>query len=134
MRYRRIGIAGVVAVVMSAAPALAEDPHWSLSTSVNYSVGDYGTGTDTALLYIPFTLGVTPIDRFTLSLTLPFIQQDTQTVVVTSGGVAVRKKQERALPTARESVSKTESGVGDVLLKGQYVLLDYMQKKTRTIH
>lgn len=122
MRHRRFVIA-VVLMLMSAAPALAEDAAWSISGLVDYSVGDYGTGKDTTLLYVPFTLGVAPLERFTVSLTVPYIRQTTQTVFLTGGGVAVRKEKALELRTARESVTRTESGLGDVLLKGQYVLL-----------
>jgi hypothetical protein len=123
MHHRRMVIA-MVLLLTSTAPALAEGPWWSISGLVDYSVGDYGTGKDTTLLYIPFTLGVSPFDWLTLSGTIPYIWQDTQTVVVTGGGVAVRKKKERLLPTAASSVTHTESGLGDVLVKGQYVLLE----------
>jgi len=124
MLLRRAGLGVLVVLLCSGHSALAEDVHWSLSTSINYSSGDYGTGQDTALLYIPFTLGVAPTDRLRLSLTIPYIEQDSQTVVVTSGGVAVRKGKERELATSPRSVTRSESGVGDVLLKGQYVLLE----------
>lgn len=122
MRYPAV-VLGVVLLVVSAGPAIAEDPRWSLSTSVNFSRGDYGTGEDTDFLYVPFTLGVRPIDRLTLSLTVPYVRQTTQTVVLTGGGVAVRNDKERKLTTDRPSVTRTEDGLGDILLKGQYVLL-----------
>jgi hypothetical protein len=54
---------------------------------------------------------------------VPYIRQTTQTVVVTEGGVAKRKDKERQLATARGSVTQTEDGLGDILLKGEYVLL-----------
>lgn len=123
MRYPTIVLA-VILLMISAGPAIAEDPRWSLSTSVNFSRGDYGTGEDTDLLYVPFTLGVKPIDRLTLSVTVPYIRQTTQTVTLTGGGVAVRKDQERKLATDRRSVTRTEHGLGDILAKGQYVLLE----------
>lgn len=122
MRYDGI-VMGAVLLLIGAGPALAEDPRWSFSTSVNYSRGDFGTKEDTSFLYVPFTLGVTPIDRLTLSLTVPYVRQTTQTVVLTGGGVAVRKEKERELAIARPSVTRTEDGLGDILLKGQYVLL-----------
>lgn len=111
-------------MLIGAGPALAEEPRWSFSTSVNYSRGDFGTKEDTSFLYVPFTLGVTPIDRLTLSLTVPYVRQTTQTVVITGGGVAVRKEEERKLATARPSVTRTEDGLGDILLRGQYVLVE----------
>jgi len=65
---------------------------------------------------------VRPFDRFWLSVTVPFIYQDTQNVVLTGGGVASRKEQKgKAAPSAR---STTESGLGDVLLKASVVVVE----------
>lgn len=114
MTPTRRGIAlSLLLVLVGAAPALAADPGLSLSGSVEYSRGDYGTDADTTIVYAPLTLRVSPTDRLTLGVTVPYIRQTTQNVVVTGGGVAVRKGQER----------RTEEGLGDVLLKGEYVLL-----------
>src|SRR5437867_11510297 len=123
MRYHCIAI-GAALVLACISPAAAEDePRWSLSSSVNYSVGDYGTGKDTTFIYVPFTLGVKPIDGLTLSLTIPYVYQTGETVVITGGGVAVRKDKQRQLGTATQNnVTSTEHGLGDVLLNGQYVL------------
>src|SRR5438034_1822367 len=63
MRYSSTAISAAL-LLACVSPAAAEDePRWSLSSSVNYSVGDYGTGKDTTFIYVPFTLGVKPIDR-----------------------------------------------------------------------
>jgi len=116
----------VVLVLLTATPVLAEEdrPWWALSTSFNYSVGDYGTGKDTTLIYVPFTLGVSPLDRLTISLTVPYIRQTSQTVVFTGGGVAVRRQQTAKLHTAAQSsVTQTEDGLGDLLLKGSFIVL-----------
>ena len=123
---RRILIVAVLLLTAGAGSAFAnEEPRWSLNTSFNYSVGDYGTAKDTTLIYVPLTLGVRPIDRLTVSVTIPYIHQTTQTIVVTGGGVAVRKDKQKLLPTsARNQVTSTEDGLGDVLLKGQYVVLE----------
>jgi len=125
MRYHCIAISAAL-LLACISPAAAEDePRWSLSSSVNYSVGDYGTGKDTTFIYVPFTLGVKPIDRFTIGLTIPYIYQTGETVVITGGGVAVRKNKQSQLGTATQNqVTSTEQGLGDVLLKGQYVLLE----------
>ena len=121
MRHRGLLLA-VALTLLSAVPALAQDePRWSLSTSVNYSVGDYGTGKDTTLVYLPVTLGVRPLDRFWLTLTVPYLYQSTQNVVITGGGVAARNEARGKL--ARPTRSTAESGLGDVLLKGSYVLI-----------
>ncbi len=125
MRYSCTAISAAL-LLACVSPAAAEDePLWSLSSSVNYSVGDYGTGKDTTFIYVPFTLGVKPIDGFTLGLTIPYVYQTGQTVVITGGGVAVRKDKQRQLGTATQNqVTSTEHGLGDVLLKGQYVLVE----------
>ena len=79
-------VMGVALILLGAVPVLAQDePRVSLSTSVNYSVGDYGTGKDTTIVYVPFTLGVRPFDRFWLNLTVPFLYQNGQNVVTTGG-------------------------------------------------
>ena len=122
MRHRGL-VMGVALVLLSAAPVLAEDEPWvKFSTSVNYSVGDYGTNKDTTIVYVPFTLGVRPLDRFWLSVTVPFIYQDTQNVVLTGGGVASRKEQKGKL--AQPARATTESGLGDVLLKASVVVVE----------
>src|SRR5438046_9989083 len=113
MRYRGI-LLGVVLMLLGVTSALAEDrPRVSLSTSVNYSVGDYGTGKDTTIVYVPFTLGVSPIDRLWLSVTVPFVYQSNQNVVLTGGGVASRREEKGKL--AKPASSSTEEGIGDVL-------------------
>jgi hypothetical protein len=122
MRIRAL-LLGLAVVILGAVPALAEDePRWSLATSVNYTVGDYGTGKDTRILYVPFTLGVSPIDRLWLRVIVPFIRQDTQNVVNTGGGVAARNQGKGKL--ARPASSTTEEGLGDVLLKVSHRILE----------
>jgi len=113
----------VVLMIVGVRPALAQDePRVSLSTSVDYSVGDYGTGKDTTLVYVPFTLGVRPFDRFWLSVTVPYLYQTGQNIVLTGGGVAVRGKSNGKL--TRSVTSTTESGLGDVLAKASLVLIE----------
>src|SRR5205814_1795086 len=83
---------------------------------------DYGTNKDTTIVYVPFTLGVRPIDRLWLSLTLPYIYQSSEDVVVTGGGVAKRKRGGGGKFAAPER-STSESGLGDMLLRVSYVVL-----------
>ena len=116
-------LATALLLLAGAAAAVAEDEPrwWSLSTSFNYSVGDYGTNDDTTLIYIPVTLGVRPVEWFSLRLTVPYIRQTSQNVVVTGGGVAVRKEGQGKL--ARPAESTTEDGIGDVLLRGSFIVV-----------
>lgn len=120
MRYGYVVI-GLVTMFASVAPALGADfDRWSFSTSVNYSVGDYGTDADTTIVYIPFTLGVRPVERLSISLTVPYIYLSSDDVVVTGGGVAVRKRGTGTSGPSRRSTS--ESGIGDILLKGSFIV------------
>src|SRR5438046_1236741 len=115
MRYHCIAISAAL-LLACVSPAVAEDePLWSLSSSVNYSVGDYGTGKDTTFIYVPFTLGVKPIDGLTLSLTVPYVYQTGETVVITGRGVAVRKNKQSQLGTATQNpVTSLERAHGHV--------------------
>lgn len=123
MRWRN-AVLGVMLVFAAVTPALGEEaPRWSLSTSVNYSVGDYGTNDDTTIVYVPFTLGVKPIERLSISLTLPFIHQSSENVVVTGGGVAARKRGGSG-KFARPETSSSQSGFGDVLLRAAYTAVE----------
>ena len=118
----RVLLVVLVLTLMAVPPAFAEDRDWvSLATSVNYTVGDYGTGKDTTIVYVPFTLGVSPIDRLWLRVTVPFLYESNQNVVLTGGGVASRQKQTGKL--AKPASSSSEEGLGDVLAKVSYVIL-----------
>ena len=70
MRSRTAWMA-LALVLLAAVPAFAQDsPRFLLSSSFNYSKGDYGTSEDTEIIYVPFTFGV-KLDRFDLRLTVP---------------------------------------------------------------
>jgi Putative MetA-pathway of phenol degradation len=127
--YRGIAV-GIALALLGAAPALAEDApavaegeyRWHLSTSFNYLKGDYGTGEDTEIIYVPFTFGVR-LDRFRLSLTVPYLHQTSQNVVLTGGGVAAKNKKNQPSPSTTTTVSQTEDGLGDILLRASYIVL-----------
>ena len=126
MTHRRVHSAlfGLVLAIVGVQSALAQDePRLSLSTSVDYSVGDYGTGKDTTLLYVPFTLGVRPFDHLWLNLTIPYLYQTGQNIVLTGGGVAVKGKKSNGKLT-QPATSTTESGLGDVLAKASLVVIE----------
>ena len=114
MRYRGTLVA-LALTFLGAAPALAEDdpPRWALSTSFNYLEGDYGTGKNTTLIYVPFTLGVRPIDRLDLGLTIPYLRQSSQNIVITGGGIAPSKHGRRLVyrPPAKASARPRTASV-----------------------
>jgi hypothetical protein len=122
MRYGYV-VPALVLLLAGVTPALGVDADYRLtfSSSVDYSVGDYGTSRDTRIVYVPFTLGVRPVDTLWISLTVPWIYQSSENVVLTGGGVAVRK--EDGGKFARPERSSSQSGLGDMLLKVSYTVL-----------
>lgn len=79
--------------VVNAAP-----PPWQLSSSVTYAAGDYGTQSDSELVYVPVTLKRRFADGYG-SVTVPFVRIDEE-----DSGVA--------------------QGLGDILLKGVWYASD----------
>ena len=116
-------------------PAMAAtaDPTWQVGGSVTHSSGDYGTGSTTTITYIPISVRRL-FDSGDISLVVPFISITgdcgvtllsgnpnrtggtcpTTTTTTPSGRTVTRTLQTRT----------TESGLGDILLRGRYYLLD----------
>jgi len=101
-----------VATLGWTAPALADDG-LTATTGVDYSKGDYGTGVDTEILIVPFSLRYKSGDlRF--SATIPWLRIDGSSAIVGdgSGGVVID-------PNAPRTV---RSGFGDVNLGVAYTI------------
>jgi len=100
----------------SAAPACAED--WKMSALVSCDTGKYGTADRMTSVYIPLTL-----KRYFLaasaSVTVPYLRQSSNGQVVRVGGNPVRVNKAVTATTAGPS----ESGLGDIMLRGNYPLL-----------
>lgn len=127
-------VAGMVLV--SASPASAEEKvplfkergagtgqaPYRYQAGADFSIdsGDYGTGSNTTLTYIPFTFKRL-WNRGDLSLTIPFesITTDGQVTVV-NGKPTPNQPATRTATTERV----THSGLGDMSLKGRYYVLD----------
>ena len=125
---------------MGAGPAV------SASLGFEFASGDYGTGTTTRSLYLPFTLTVAPTERLGFSLEVPYVYQSNSAVntgvLLGSGGqMAGMRKQPSAMggtmsgsPSGSgsgsmssanpENYGRSASGVGDVTAKAGYVLLE----------
>lgn len=91
---------------------------WKFSSSVTYETGDFGTGTTTDTVYAPLTLK-RYFDRWDVSLTVPYITQETGAGVAAIAGrpVQIRK--------GRDGGTTTNEGLGDLVLKGG---VDLMQE------
>lgn len=90
---------------------------WRMSSSLNMESGDYGSGTRTTSLYVPFTLKRYLGDAF-VSLTVPFVSQTSDGRVSNVGG--------RPMRTGRSSsaaATSTQSGLGDIVARAGYDLM-----------
>jgi len=121
-------------------------PHWAyadgptLSAGLGFEVasGTYGTGTRTNSIYAPFTAGIST-ERLGFALEIPYVYQSSSAVntglFAGAGGYMMRaQKATSAMPgssMSNGSVSsattanpnQSQSGLGDIILKGGYVLV-----------
>ena len=99
----------VLGTLVTPAAGAATGGDLSVSIGAEYTSGDYGTSSKTNIWYFPVTFGYeTDINRF--FLTVPYVSvEGTGNVVVTSGGMGMRR-------TTTSTAVHTESGLGDVEL------------------
>jgi hypothetical protein len=116
---RRILIASVVMIFVLFTGCLTGSAQstgeFKFTTGFDYSSGDYGSSSDTDILYIPFT-GLYATDRYGIKLTVPYLSIDSEETVVASGGQII------AVGGAGSEAS-TESGLGDILLTLSWYLV-----------
>lgn len=95
----------LAAIALCAAPAaLAQSGTWSGGVGAEYSSGDYGTGTTTRILAVPFTLKYDNAP-WALKLTLPWYHVSGGTSVIPGLG---------AVDNSNRRGSRSASGVGDL--------------------
>ena len=129
-------IAGCILTTMLALPQLvqAEEFPYSVGQGFEFSSGKYGTGTRTDTIFAPFTVTASPTERLGLALEIPFIYQSNGNVIssVASGGM--QGSRTTMLPTVgmagsgsgispASASNQSESGLGDITLKGGYILV-----------
>ncbi len=146
----RVGIVLVVVLVLIgmgrtgwATAAEAEGPprpppQWRVSATVNYSSGSYGTDSTTNILYAPMTVRRIFRDG-DISLTIPFVSISGTGAVRLVGGAPTRTSSATATPVGALaagpgggkgpgasplSSSTTDSGLGDIILRGRYYLIE----------
>jgi hypothetical protein len=117
-RFQR-SAAAAAALALLAIPRAraAADQDWKASAALDYETGDYGTGTRSSTLYLPFTLKRYWGDGYG-SLTVPWISETTNGTVTNVGGRPVKIRRGRGSPS-----TVTHSGLGDLLARGGYALL-----------
>lgn len=113
MNFKNLSLAALLAAA-PAVPGAAQD--WKLSSSVNYDTGKYGGTTRVDSLYIPVTL-----KRYyrsgDLSVTVPYLRQSSTGQVTRVGG-----KPLRVAGANSSAVETSEGGLGDILVRGSYVI------------
>ncbi len=87
---------------------------WTFISSVNYSTGDFGTGTTTDTIYIPFTMQRN-FSQGRAYLTIPYIDQRNTAGVSDIAG--------RPFRIGSGVNSGWSGGLGDIILGGSYDLL-----------
>lgn len=96
---------------------------WKISASANYETGKYGTDTNTEILYLPLT-----VKRYfeigDVSLTIPYLSMKSSSVVSIVDDTVFQIKQR-----AGTTIVTTNSGLGDIILKGSLYLLQEQQKQ-----
>lgn len=101
----------------AARPASAGEMDWRLSSSLNYESGTYGTDTRSRSVYVPVTLK-RYWDDWHASITVPYVSMTSDGDVTNVGGRPVRTRRARSA-----AGTTTQSGLGDVILRGGYDLL-----------
>jgi hypothetical protein len=93
--------------------AMAQDGSFSFSVGAEYTTGDYGTSDTTDIWYFPATFKY-ETERHSIALTVPVvIVEGTGSVV--PGGMGTHGG---SLPSGTSTSSRTESGPGDIELRG----------------
>ncbi len=123
-------------------PALAaeetpkkEQTKYSVSLGVEYSTGQFGTDITTDAVAIPLRLYWYPTDRLDLSLEIPYLYQSNSVTTPFGvgrfktastqqvGGVRTTKRNGSSTFASTFNVTNSQSGIGDLVLKGGYVVL-----------
>ena len=127
-------------------PALAaeelhkkEQTKFSVALGVEYSTGKYGTSITTDAVSVPLKLYWYPTDRLDFTLELPYLYQSNSTTTPFGmgrfrtgrmqqvGGVQQPMRIGRSNFASTFDVTKSQSGIGDLILKGGYVV--YTEEK-----
>ena len=93
----------------------------SLGAGLEYETGDYGTVETTDIWRIPFIVQWAPLDHFSLSLEIPYLQQSRAEETTVSGGGGIG--------SGIKHTSNTVRGLGDITLDAS---LTFFKKKNHT--
>jgi hypothetical protein len=103
----------VLPALLLATAAFAAEGELSAGAGLEYTRGDYGTGSETKILSIPF-MARYDTEAWRLKLTVPYLRITGQGDVIP--GVGRTNRGQRG--------ERTESGIGDSVLAGSYSLIN----------
>ena len=102
-------------------PPNSSSAQWQVSSSLTYTTGDFGTNTTTDTVYIPVTL-TRYFSKGSVDWTIPYVYK--------KSGPGVTLLEGRPFRTSHQNDgTRTDSGLGDMLLKGSYYLLEEEDSK-----
>jgi len=111
-------LCGLLPALFLASAAFAAEGELSAGAGIDYSKGDYGTGSETKILSIPF-MARYDSDPWKLKLTVPYLRVTGQGDVIP--GIGRNGRGQRG--------ETTESGIGDTVLAATYGALYEPQSK-----
>jgi len=145
MTQRLIGIftsMGFLVILMNSGPIGAADQtnnqterNWQVGFSPSYLKGDYGTGSTTTITYLPVSVRRL-FDNGDLTFIMPYVCVTSDGAVTLLSGVPNRVSQsgnsgsgssgggKGKKPGNVEPVSSTDCGIGDLILRGRYYIVD----------
>jgi hypothetical protein len=124
-------LTGVAITLGTTNYVFAEEYKYSVGQGIEFSSGRYGTSTRTDSIYAPFTVTASPTERLGLVLEIPLLYQSNGNVVTTLGGGNMAGSKTMMLPatgmggmsSSSAGTARSESGLGDIILKGGYLLV-----------
>lgn len=103
-------------VMLSQVVNAADETSLNVGVMPSYSEGDYGTGSKTKILYVPF-FAKYQLGEASFKVTVPYISETSEGDTVISGGTVVGKKK---VKTTTTTTSTSHAGLGDIWLEGRY--------------
>lgn len=124
----RIWVCCGVVLLAGATPAECADgpspkPSWQVGESVNFSSGTYGTESRTTTVSVPLVLRRL-FKNGNLDLVIPYVRITSNCGVTFVGGVPLQTGGLCATSSGKFAHPVTNSGLGDVLLRGRYYVVN----------
>ncbi|OGU06708.1 MAG: hypothetical protein A2075_04725 [Geobacteraceae bacterium GWC2_58_44] len=130
----------LAATLLSPSFVQAEDHRYSVGLGFEFSSGKYGSNIRTDSVYAPLTIIASPTDRFGLSLEIPYVYQNNGNALsgIARGGMQSGRTMMRpaagmsgmsgpasdmSSTPSSSAGNRSKSGVGEMTLKGGYILL-----------